>query len=318
MDEAGFAFGTIALVGPLASACLSAYGLLKSIKAIDEDAADFQLLVDTEMGLLSRWVKDWVHFDPRTDDTAIPDFDRPGKLRSGAISSIGEDGCLLAVRILAKISKTLGDVRALQNIYGIELTPIPTPGGDEKGSSSPSGGTDDLQSPLEKSSTPQGISISTTRTSSTSASMAPVGVKNPSHGLRSWLRRAGCHKLCSLAKSEQGPTPRKAVINNPTMGSQKSRKGKSPASPPSSSPVFDFDRQILDIGDNRASLEAAKRDILDNLTKIQCLKWVLSDKQKGMALARELQQWNENLFKVLPPKRLETPGEWRVPLKSKR
>lgn len=309
MDITSFAFGTVTLVGPLASACLSAYGLLKGMKAIDEDAADFQLLVDTQMGLLARWVRDWVHFDPRMDDMSILDFDRPGKLRSGAISSIGEDGCLLVVRILAKISKTLGDARALKSIYGIEFTPIPNSNGDEKGSGSLLGGTVDLQPPLKKSNTPQVVSISVTPTSSSqSASMTPASVKNPNHGLRSWLRRAGCHKLCSLDKGEQGASPRKAVVNKPTAGSLKSRKGKTPASPPSSL-VFDFDGQILDIGDNHASLEATRRDIYDNLTKIQCLKWVLSDKEKGMALARELEQWNENLFKILPPKRVETPGE---------
>ncbi|RPB24582.1 hypothetical protein L211DRAFT_837514 [Terfezia boudieri ATCC MYA-4762] len=312
MDITGFAFGTIALVGPLASACLAAYGLLKDMKSIDEDATDFQLLVDTEMGLLSRWVKDWVHFDSRIGDMTVPDFDRPGKLRSGAISSIGEDGCLLAVRILAKISKTLGDARALQSIYGIELSPIPTPGGDGKSSSSQSGGIVDLQLPLKKSRSPQVVSVSMEPAPSTSAPMTPVGVKNPNHGLRFWLRRAGCHKLCFIAEGEQEPSPRKAATKKHTTGSEISRKGKSPAALPSSSPVFDFDRQILDIGDNRAGLEAAKRDILDNLTKVQCLKWVLSDKEKGMALARELQQWNESLFKILPPRRLETPGKIRA------
>jgi len=318
MDILGFAFGTIALVGPLASACLSAYGLLKDIKAIDEDAADFQLLVDAEMGLLSRWVKAWVHFDPQTDDTSMPDFAWPGNLHPSASRKIGEDNCLLVVRILAKISRTLGDTRVLRNTYGIEFAPIPSTGGDRKDSSSATGGAGP---PLKKSSTPEVISVTVTPASSSSSTaspaspashtpVAPVGVKqNSNHGLRSWLRRAGCHNLCSHNKKEEGLAPRQASVSDPPTGGQKSRKGKAPAAPPRSSPLFDFDMQMLGVGDNHAILEAAKRDIFDNLTKIQCLKWVLSDKEKGMALARELQRWNENLFKILPLPKLETPGE---------
>lgn len=316
MDITGL---TVALGGPLASACITAYGLLKNINSIDEHTAAFQSQVEIQLQFLSVWVETWVEFESEVDDPSMPRFPRPGKLR-GEISEIGHTRFLLALRILAKITKIIADTRTLQTAYGIEVEPIPIPVVEGNAVASSSGSitiqTSSLStySPtsLRKSGSPEVVSMSLTSTPPSPAPISSAQPKNSAHALRSWLRRAGCHRLCSRERKEEGPIPRKAVTNIPAAGLRKSPKGKGPADLPSGSAGLHLETQVLDIGDNEAAVEAAKRDIVDKLTKIQCLRWVLSDKDKGMALVCELEQWNRRLREALPLERLENPGRIRA------
>ncbi|KAF8462105.1 hypothetical protein BDZ91DRAFT_797381 [Kalaharituber pfeilii] len=106
MEVVGFAFGVVGLAGPFSKACISGYELLRGAATTAEDAADFRLRVDTEMGLLNLWIKHWVN-------------QHNGRIRGSA--QIGEQVCVLAVDILAKIGTLLLDAGKLQAKYGIQV-----------------------------------------------------------------------------------------------------------------------------------------------------------------------------------------------------
>ncbi|KAF8462106.1 P-loop containing nucleoside triphosphate hydrolase protein [Kalaharituber pfeilii] len=60
-----------------------------------------------------------------------------------------------------------------------------------------------------------------------------------------------------------------------------------------------------------ATLESTKAEVEANLTQVRRLKWTMLDKDKAIQLADELKAWNERLFALLPPRRLDPRGPKR-------
>lgn len=297
MDVAGFSFGSIALIGQLATACLSAYGLLQDAKSTGEDATHFHLLVTTQMTILSLWVKTW-----------IQPGDPGGKLLDGVSAQIGEEGCLLVLRILAKISKTLSDAEILQTRYGIHLSPtITSPFSHPQ--SIQSSTLDNPQAstpqslPQKEESPPITVKILNVNSGSTLTSAATSGSKTEGHKVRGWLTRTG-RRFSALFHRHSKHHAQKPVTNQPAE-SQTTPSDTHHATV--ARPTSKLETQLMDIGSNLSALEETKTEILKNLSKVQCLKWALFDKVKGLELARELEYWNDTLVKILPSKTIEPP-----------
>ncbi|KAF8460529.1 hypothetical protein BDZ91DRAFT_766264 [Kalaharituber pfeilii] len=323
MEVTGFAIGVVALIGPLACACLSGYQLLKDTEGIGEDASDLQLMIDAQMGSLSIWIKRWVHFDDDNllnlgaNSMLVESSMLNGRLQSGAITTIGEEGCILVVRILAKISKTLADAESLQTKYGIKLSPTNfdeiRPVTTTRSALVTSNSLDSEKKALQL------MAAGSPTLASHPSGVGTVTLSNTGTGShRSWFSRARCLRLCSRkASSYRGPVPRKASIvqhnsqvteecltQPPTLTASKDNTAQpSPLQYIETGP----DKSNFDPKDALYALQSAKSEILRNLTKVQCLKWVLFDKVKGYALAKDLEDWIHRLFSILPLPRIGTP-----------
>ena len=302
MDTTSFAFGSIALIGQLATASLSAYGLLQDAKSTGEDATHFHFLVTAQMTILSLWVKTWVQPEALGDSG--------GKLLDGVSARIGEEGCLLVVRILAKISKTLSDAETLQTRYGICLSPTIAPplAHPQGGLSSRSPTLNNAQACIPQSLTPKPDSpLGTAKTVRGDSKLEPPGKissrRMNGHGLRAFLTRTG-RKLTVLFRRHNKHHAREPIAKQPAEP-QTIPSNTSHAT--ASSPTPKLDAQLMDIGRSLSLLEQTKTEILNNLSKVQCLKWALFDKEKGLELARELEYWNDTLFKILPLKPVDPP-----------
>ena len=349
MEVTGFAIGVVSLIGPLASACISGYELLKgaSASAIDEDAGEFQLEVDTQMGLLAMWIKSWVHFDENVTPDALTgnapggSSKGVGKLRSRATVALGENGCVIVFRTLAKISQTLADTRSLQSSYGIYLSPPatapplpnsqgPTASGSGSVASTSSSGPsssnsqaiqlqptgpatpDSSKKPISPTVVPVSSSSPPSSPSSPSATQSTAAVVvNPRNdtGIWSWFSRAGCLKLCDRKQKYSGPPPRKSTSNPPKGKTKVSANAQASSSPTATQgdTVLNLDIHTININENLAALVATQTEILENLSRVQRLRWVLKDREKAMGLARQLRHYIDNLFGLLPLKRIETP-----------
>ena len=305
MDVAGLAFASTALIDQLANACLSAYKLLQDVKSIGEDATHFHFLITTQMTILSLWVKTWVQPEVRSDSSASGRC--TGKLLDGTSASIGEEGCLLVVRILAKISKTLSDVETLRTRYGIHLSPTITSPHPQGGFGSQSSTSSIPQSLPRKSGsslvTAQAASVDS-RSTLKSVTSGTTSSGRDSHRVRAWLTRTGrsCSALFRRYDKDHAQKPvAKQLVEPQTILDDTYNAAVA-------NPTSKLEIQLMDIGRNISLLEETKTEILTNLSKVQCLKWALFDKEKALELARELEYWNDTLFKILPLKRVGPPG----------
>ena len=313
MEITGLAFGSICFISQLADACLSSYRLLQDVKSVGEDATHFHFLVTTQETLLSLWVKTWVQPEVRSDPSASGR--RAGNLLEGVSASIGEDGCLLVARILTKISKTLSDAETLRTSYGIYLSPtIAEPPTHPQGglisqtsilsnteASTPRSLPKKEESPLV---TVQQMSVDSRSMSKSGTSCTASSSRMDTHRARAWFTRTS-QRCSALFRRRDNHHSRKPVSK---QQAEPQTISSNTCHPTAAIPTSKLEIQLMDIGKNLSLLEEAKTEVLNNLSKVRCLKWALFDKEKGLELARELEFWNDTLFKILPLKKVDPPG----------
>lgn len=302
MEVVGLAFSVVGLAGPLATVCMRGYDLLCSTIVAPQDADDFHLRINTEMGLLSLWTKHWV--DPRT-----------GQIRGGAGR---EEVCFLAVDILGKIGTLLVDMEKLQGKYGIEMKnrveeieyQATNIGGLDKGNKSGS------EPVISKTPIAGGVAVSVCAVDSTAGSVSLPGdpAKDGCAGVgnagkkKSWLRqlKGKFRALMSTpAPKLQGvglvatTTPESATPANPDDGSttEVSCPGK-----PSAKLALDVTHAPVE--EVFATLDSTRAEVEAKLTIVQRMKWVIKDQERVTGLMNELKGWNEKLFMLLPLPRL--------------
>ncbi|KAF8421167.1 hypothetical protein EV426DRAFT_217969 [Tirmania nivea] len=330
MEVFGLALGIVGLAGPLSKACISGYELLRATTTTTEDAGDFRLRVDTEMGLLNLWIKHWVN-------------QQTGRIRGSG--EIGEEVCFLAVDILAKIGTLLVDAGKLQGKYGIQVRKGTELSNQE--SQSDLVGIGRIGTTISMLTSPRGegsgqamsLALVEENEKRSTVTMRPIGSRstseystrqqgmveghrtsNTSGGnkgskFRRFLRKAGC--LISPTPKPESSAQR---TSNPgvSLVSESTTASGSPATkvltePVKSPSVGSADKTKLKnevnisnapIEEVFATLQSTKMEVEANLTKVQRLKWVMMDKEKATELANELKGWNERLFALLPPRRL--------------
>jgi len=331
MEVVGLALSVVGLAGPLSKACISGYELLRATTTTAEDAGDFRLRIDTEMGLLNLWIKHWVN-------------QRTGRIRGSG--EIGEEVCFLAIDILAKMGTLLVDAGKLQGKYGIQvrrgtglsnkdsqsdlmgigrvgttISMLTSARGEGSGQvmslalvkedeKIPTVTTKPIGSRTtsEYSTGQQGM-VEGQRTSNTSG-------ENKESKFRRFLRKAGCLKSPAPKQAESSAQKtnkrgqNSVSANTNAAGSSTAKvhtepvKSSSVGSADETRPKNEVDIANAPIEEVFATLQSTKVEVEANLTKVQRLKWVMMDKEKATELANELKGWNERLFALLPPRRL--------------
>ncbi|KAI5795369.1 hypothetical protein DFH27DRAFT_612596 [Peziza echinospora] len=337
MEVAGLALGAIALAGPLASTCLSGYGLLKSIDAADGDAADFQLLVEAQRIMLEQWIAQYIV---------------EGRLRGGG--RLGERGCVVVAALLARISETLADSDLLHSGYGFDFEQAAGLVLNELGATAASGSSSasgsgtagngvgpssaspaDIIAPVASPSAPSSPPSPTpapstapsaskknavqattaSRQSSTSSAhhhsrknsaasgAAPTNQRR--RNIRSWLSRAWCFKINRPRRSGQHPQSPEATNEKPSP-----RPRRASDIPTLLSQNTDLMRSVEHCSEAQiisilAALENKQAILNANISRIKGLKWVLVDKGKSELLVNDLRKWNKQLFKLLPISHVE-------------
>ena len=334
MEVVGLTLSVVGLAGPLAKSCLSGYELLRSTADTAEDAGDFRLRVDTEMGLLSLWIKQWIN--PRT-----------GRIRGSGV--VGEQICVLAVDILGKIGVLLVDASKLQGKYGIQVKK-----GTEVlkteiarvesgvGSGSASGGGTEVNRPgqgpmlqaVKKDEAPKIAHVevktsSNISTSTTANSGAPLLGSSNNRPRRQRIFRKLIQSFKGISSkpaisqlvissasgaaqvATPGPTGTTIVVQATSpAGSAPSNVNQTTGAPstPSTTTKKPFDVTKAPMKEVLATLESTRAEVEANLTKVNRLKWVMIDKEKANLLANELKGWNKRLFAMLPLRRLDPRG----------
>ncbi|RPB29322.1 hypothetical protein L211DRAFT_832001 [Terfezia boudieri ATCC MYA-4762] len=314
MEVVGLALSVVGLAGPLSKACISGYELLQATTTMAEDAGDFRLRVDTEMGLLNLWIKHWVN-------------QRTGRIRGSG--EIGEEVCFLAIDILAKIGTLLVDAGKLQGKYGIHVRK--GTGLSDKDSQSDLVGIGRVGTTISMLASSRGEGsgqvmslalvkedekipiVSTRRIGSRTTSEYSTGQRtsNTRGGskeskFRQFLRKAGFLKSPAPRQAESSTQKTNKREGN-LAGSSTTKVLTEPIKPSSAGETRlknEIDIANSPIEEVFATLQSKKVEVETNLTKVQRLKWVMMDKEKAYELANELKGWNERLFALLPPRRL--------------